>query len=64
MKRQKKFTHAVNTRFPEEVFKVIEKLAKDKQDEFPRYSESDVIRSAVINHLKSKGYLDKGKNYL
>ncbi len=64
MKRKARFTLAVTTRFPPEVFKVIEELVKEKQKEFPRYTEADCIRSAVINHLKAKGFLDKGKNYL
>ena len=64
MKRTAKFTKAVTTRLPDEVFKAIEKIVKDKQDDFPRYTEGDLVRSAVVNHLKAKGYLNKGKNYL
>lgn len=59
-----RYTKTVTTRFPEEVFNAIEKLVKDKQKEFPRYTEADAIRSAIVNHLKSKGYLDKVKNFL
>jgi len=64
MKRTARFTKAVTARFPEEVFKAIEKVVQVKQEDFPRYTEGDVVRSAVIKHLKEKGYLDKGKNYL
>lgn len=64
MERKAKFTKAVTTRFPEDIYKLIEKLVKERKKEFPRYTEGDMIRSAVINHLKLKGYLKKGKNYL
>ena len=59
-----KYTKTITTRFPEEVFTAVEKLVKDKQKDFPRYTEADAIRSAIVNHLKNKGYLDKGKNFL
>lgn len=64
MKKQAKFTKAVTTRFPDEVYKAIEKLVKSKQEDFPRYTEGDLVRSAMVNHLKAKGYLKKGKDYL
>lgn len=64
MGKEIKYTKTVTTRFPVEVFNAIEKLIKDKQEEFPRYTEADAIRSAIVNHLKNKGYLNKGKNYL
>ena len=64
MSKDLKYTKTVTTRFPDEVYKAIEKLVKDKKDEFPRYTEADAIRSAIVNHLKNKGYLDKGKNFL
>jgi len=64
MERKAKFTKTVTTRFTEEIAKVIEKLVKDRRKEFPRYTEGDLVRSAVVNHLKAKGYLDKKKDYL
>jgi len=64
MAKDLKYNKTVTTRFPEEVFKAIEKLVHDKKEEFPRYTEADALRSAIVNHLKNKGYLDKGKNYL
>ena len=42
----------------------LEKKTKDKQKEFPRYREADALRSALVNDLKAKGYLDKNKHYL
>jgi thymidylate kinase len=64
MAKELKYTKTVTTRFPEEVFKAIGTLVKNKQKDFPRYTEADAIRAAIVNHLKSKGYLDKAKNYL
>ena len=61
---EKRFNDVLATRFPTVVAEAVKKLVKEKQKEFPRYSEADLIRSAVVNHLKSKGFLDKGKNYL
>jgi hypothetical protein len=60
----KKLTEAITVRFPPEVMKAIEKRARDQSAEFPRYNEGDVIRIAVVVHLKEKGYLDKEKTYL
>ncbi len=65
MEKEKKInTGEVLARFPPDVSKAIEEYTKDKQKEFPRYRPLDLVRSAVINHLKSKGYLDKTKDYL
>lgn len=57
-------TEAILARFPHVVAEAIEKYTKDKQKEFPRYRPLDLVRSAVVNHLKAKGYLDKNKDYL
>jgi hypothetical protein len=64
MVKELKYKKTITTRFPDEVYKAIEKLVKDKKNEFPRYTEADAIRSAIVNHLKNKGYLTKGKNFL
>jgi len=64
VKKELKYPLTVTTRFPEVVASVIGEVVKEKQKEFPRYSEADLIRSAVVNHLKSKGKLDKNKDYL
>lgn len=63
-KRQNKYPQLVSTRIPDEVWKALQRLVKDKQKEFPRYSEADAVRSALVNHLKKKGLIDKGKDYL
>lgn len=63
-KKELKYPLTVTTRFPEIVAHVIAEIVKEKQKEFPRYSEADLIRSAVVNHLKSKGKLDRNKDYL
>jgi len=63
-KKELKYPLTVTTRFPEAVAQAVTEIVKDKQKEFPRYSEADLIRSAVVNHLKSKGKLDRNKDYL
>ena len=35
-----------------------------KQLKYPRYSDAEVMRKALVGHLKDKGYLDKDKSYL
>jgi len=62
--RENKFPKLLATRVPKEVWEALRKLTKDRQKDFARYSEADAVRSAIINHLKAKGFLDKGKNYL
>lgn len=64
MEKKPKYTKTVTVRFPEEVYKAIVQRTKHKQKIFGRYKEADVIRTAVVNHLKTKKYLDKGKDYL
>ena len=63
-KKELRYPLTVTTRFPEAVAEAVAEIVKDKQKEFPRYSEADLIRSAVVNHLKSKGKLDRNKDYL
>jgi len=64
MKKEMKYPQIIATRIPNEVHKALGKLVKERQKEFPRYSEADAVRSAVVNHLKTKGLLEKGKDYL
>lgn len=64
MKEKTKLMKTVTIRIPEVIWEALQKKAKDKRKEYARYSESDAVRSAIINDLKSKGYLDKGKDYL
>jgi len=54
----------IGVRLPKSIEDALKKRVKDKRKDFPRYGTQDVIKIAVINHLKSKGYLDKKKDYL
>ena len=63
-RKELKYPKLIATRVPLDVRKAIDELVKEKQKDYPRYTEGDAVRSALVNHLKSKGYLDKGKNYL
>ena len=63
MARQK-LTHSLNVRFPEIVYNALVKRANTKRKDFPRYNEADEVRSAVVEHLKKKGVLDKDKDHL
>ena len=54
----------VTVRFPKDVFKALEDRVKHKKKNFGKYKEADVIRTAVVNHLKKKKYLKTGKDYL
>ena len=40
------------------------KRVEKKQLKYPRYSDAEVMRKALVKHFKDKGYLDKDKNYL
>ena len=64
MKDKNKLMKTVTIRLPEAVWIALQKKANDKHKDYPRYSESDAVRSAIINDLKAKGYLDKSKDYL
>ena len=63
-RKELKYPKLVATRVPLEVREAINKLVKEKQKDYPRYTEGDAVRSALVNHLKAKGFLDKGKKYL
>jgi hypothetical protein len=64
MVKEAKYTKALTVKFPEEVWKAMSKRIEKKLKYYPRYSEADIIRTAVVKHLKEKGLLEKGKNYL
>ena len=59
-----KYPKTITTRVPLEVYDALKKLISEKQKDYPRYNEGDVMRSAVVKHLKEKGLLDKKKDYL
>ena len=63
-RKELKYSKLVATRVPAEVYEAIQKLIREKQQEYPRYTEGDAIRSAIVKHLKEKGFLDKKKDYL
>lgn len=60
----KLYTHALTVRVPEAVYDAVMKRVKNKQKKYPRYSDAEVIRKAIVKHLKEKGLLDKDKDYL
>ncbi|MCA9487810.1 MAG: hypothetical protein KC516_02505 [Nanoarchaeota archaeon] len=51
-------------RLPKEVEIALEKKVKDKRKKFPRYTIQDAIRAYIVEGLKKREYLDKGKDYL
>ena len=64
MDKEKRYVKAITVKFPEDIVKAMQKRVEMKQKKFPRYGEADVIRTAVVKHLKEKGLLEKGKDYL
>ena len=64
MTKKPKYAFALTTKFPQEVWQAMHKRVEDKQKNWPRYAEADLVRTSVVNHLKAKGYLDKNKDYL
>ncbi len=61
---QKLYKHTITVRVPEAVYEALMKRVKNKQQKYPRYSDAEVIRKALVKHLKEKGLLEKDKNYL
>lgn len=59
-----KYKHTITVRVPEPVYDALMKRVKNKQMKYPSYSDAEVIRKALVKHLKEKGLLDKDKNYL
>lgn len=64
MVKTARYSKAMTIKFPEEVVKAMQKRVEKKQKYYPRYAEADVVRTAVVKHLKEKGFLEKGKDYL
>lgn len=64
MVKPTRYAKAITVKFPEDIVKAMAKRIEYKKKKFPRYAEADVIRTAVVKHLKEKGLLDKGKDYL
>ncbi len=62
--RKTKYTRAILVRLPEDVYLAMEKRVKHKRTKYGRYSDADFARTAIVNHLKNKGYLDRKKDYL
>lgn len=58
------YKHTITVRVPDAVYEAVMKRVKNKQTKYPRYSDAEVIRKALVKHLKEKGLLDKNKNYL
>lgn len=64
MPRDIKYDKAVTVKLPSVLFEAIQKRVDKKQLKYGKYSEADVIRTAIVKHLKEKGLLDKNKTYL
>ena len=60
----KLYKKTITVRVPEEVYQAVMKRVANKQQKYPLYSDAEVMRKALVKHLKEKGYLDKKKNYL
>lgn len=58
------YKHVIAVRVPDAVYDAVMKRVAKKQLKYPRYSDAEVMRKALVKHLKEKGYLDKDKNYL
>ena len=59
-----KYVRPMTVKFPKDVWEAMQKRLKHKRIYYPRYCEADLIRTAVVKHLKEKGFLEKGKDYL
>ena len=59
-----RYTKTVTVRVPEAVYDAVMKRVSNKQKKYPRYSDAEVMRKALVKHLKQKGYLDSKKDYL
>lgn len=60
----KLYKHTITVRVPEAVYEALMRRVRNKQLKYPRYSDAEVIRKALVKHLKDKGLLEKDKNYL
>lgn len=57
-------TKTITARVPHQVYNGLKKKVKEAKKEQPSYRDADVVRLALVQYLKSKGYLDKRKDYL
>ena len=62
--KNNRYTKTITVRVPEPVYDAVMKRVANKQKKYPMYSDAEVMRKALVKHLKEKGYLDKGKDYL
>ena len=60
----KLYKHTITVRVPDAVYEALMKRVKNKQSKYPRYSDAEVIRKALVHHLKEKGLLEQNKRYL
>jgi len=60
----KLYKRTITVRVPDAVYEALMKRVKNKQTKYPRYSDAEVIRKALVKHLKEKGLLEKAKSYL
>jgi hypothetical protein len=61
---RKKYPYTIAVRVPEAVYIAVMKRVQNKRLKYPLYSDAEVIRKALVKHLKEKGLLDKEKTYL
>lgn len=59
-----KYTKPITVKFPETIWKAMQKRIEKKKKYYPRYGEADLIRTAVVKHLKEKALLKKDEHYL
>jgi len=59
-----KYKHTITVRVPDAVYNALMKRVKNKQTKYPSYSDAEVVRKALVRHLKEKGLLEKNKSYL
>ncbi len=60
----RRYKHTITVRVPDSVYEAVMKRVKHKRLKYPSYSDAEVIRKALVKHLKEKGLLDKDKTYL
>lgn len=49
---------------PDAVYDAVMKRVANKRQKYPSYTDAEVIRKALVKHLKEKGLLEKDKIYL
>ena len=58
------YTEAFTVRFPQKIADTMHSFIQRKKEDYPKYAEADLIRTAVVKFLKEKGLLEKDKQYL